>query len=158
MKFSKKALAAGVCVALSAAMVFAGGSSEAAASKDGKVTLKVLNYLDMTSANSADEITVLWEGFEKANPDIVLEREDLFNEPFHQKVEAYAAAGQLPDVIYAWPSGRSTTLHTKKLLKDLRPLLEKDGLVAKYNPLSLVPQGGGYLGELPNGLTQTHVL
>ena len=43
-------------------------------------------------------------------------------------------------------------------MKDLRPLLEKDGLVAKYNPLSLVPQGGGYLGELPNGLTQTHVL
>ena len=66
MKFSKKALAAGVCVALSAAMVFAGGSSEAAASKDGKVTLKVLNYLDMTSANSADEITVLWEGPEKS--------------------------------------------------------------------------------------------
>lgn len=158
MKLSKKVIVAAVVAVLASGLVFAGGGKEAKAAESGKVTLKVLNYLDMTSANSADELVTVWEAFEKANPDIIIEREDLFNEPFHQKVEAYAAAGQLPDVLYAWPSGRSSTLHSKKLLKDLRPLLEKDGLVSKYTEVSLANQYGGYLGELPNGVTQTHVL
>jgi raffinose/stachyose/melibiose transport system substrate-binding protein len=103
MKLSKKVLAVALFAVLAVGFTFA-----------EKVTLKVLNYYDMTSANAADELVVIWEAFEKANPDIQLEREDLFNEPFHQKVEAYAAAGQVPDVIYAWPSGRSSTLHSKK--------------------------------------------
>jgi raffinose/stachyose/melibiose transport system substrate-binding protein len=158
MKFSKKVLIAVLVTVLATGFVFAGGSKDANAAAGGKVTLKVLNYLDMTSANSADELTSVWAAFSKANPDIIVEREDLFNEPFHQKVEAYAAAGQLPDVLYAWPSGRSTTLHTKKLIKDLMPLLVKDNMVSQYKPLALAPQGAGYLGELPNGLTQTHVL
>ncbi|HKL86076.1 MAG TPA: extracellular solute-binding protein [Treponemataceae bacterium] len=157
MKISRKVLSAVLVAILATSMVFAGGSKQSSAD-EGKVKLTVLNYMDMTSANSADEVDAVWKAFEKANPDIQIEREDLFNEPFHQKTEAYAAAGQLPDVLYAWPSGRSTTLHTKKLLKDLEPLLEKDGLVKSFAPVALAPQGGGYLGELPSGLTQTHVL
>ena len=157
MKISRKVLSAVLVAILATSMVFAGGSKQSSAD-EGKVKLTVLNYMDMTSANSADEVDAVWKAFEKANPDIQIEREDLFNEPFHQKTEAYAAAGQLPDVLYAWPSGRSTTLHTKKLLKDLTPLLEKDGLVKSFAPVALAPQGGGYLGELPSGLTQTHVL
>jgi raffinose/stachyose/melibiose transport system substrate-binding protein len=147
MKLSKKVLTVALFAVLAVGFTFA-----------EKVTLKVLNYYDMTSANAADEITVLWDAFDKANPDIQVEREDLFNEPFHQKVEAYAAAGQVPDVIYAWPSGRSSTLHSKKLLKDLRPLLAKDKLTGSYKASALANQFGGYLGELPNGVTQTHVL
>jgi raffinose/stachyose/melibiose transport system substrate-binding protein len=147
MKLSKKVLAVALFAVLAVGFTFA-----------EKVTLKVLNYYDMTSANAADELVVIWEAFEKANPDIQLEREDLFNEPFHQKVEAYAAAGQVPDVIYAWPSGRSSTLHSKKLIKDLLPLVKKDKLESTYTKFALQPQFGGYLGELPNGTTQTHVL
>jgi raffinose/stachyose/melibiose transport system substrate-binding protein len=112
----------------------------------------------MTAASSADELTVVWEAFEKANPDIKIVREDLFNEPFHNKVEAYAAAGQLPDVLYAWPSGRSTTLHTQRLLKDLSPLIQKDGLASQFTPLSLDPsaQASGYIGILPRAITATN--
>ncbi len=157
MKLSKKIAMIAIAAVVAHGLAFAGGSKDSKAT-EGKVTLKVLNYLDMTSANSADEIKILWDAFSAANPDIIVEREDLFNEPFHQKVEAYAAAGQIPDVIYAWPSGRSTTLHTKNLLKDLTPFLQKDGLIGKYTAFSLKPQGGGYLGELPNGVTQTHVV
>jgi len=157
MKFTKKVAISTIAALMACGLAFAGGSKDGKAA-EGKVTLKVLNYLDMTSANSADEITAVWDAFSAANPDIIVEREDLFNDPFHQKVEAYAAAGQVPDVIYAWPSGRSTTLHTKNLLKDLKPLMDKDGITSSYSPLALVPQGGGYLGELPNGVTQTHVL
>jgi raffinose/stachyose/melibiose transport system substrate-binding protein len=126
----------------------------------GPVEIRVLNYLDLTSANSSDEITEVWDAFSKANPDIRIVREDLFNEPFHNKVEAYAAAGQLPDVVYAWPSGRSTTLHTQKLLKDLLPLIEKEGAayVNSFEPRALDPnaQGGGYVAILPRAITSSH--
>ena len=120
------------------------------------VTLKVLNYLDLTFAGADREVKDIWGAFEKANPNIKIEREDLYNEPFHQKTEAYIAAGQLPDVMYMWPSGRSSAIHTKHLVKDLRPLL---GAEAKnFSPAALVPQAGGYLGEIPMGVTATHVL
>ncbi|MDR2485079.1 MAG: extracellular solute-binding protein [Treponema sp.] len=119
--------------------------------------LRVLNYYDMTQAAAVEEPAVVWEVFEKANPDIKIIREDLFNDPFHNKVEAYAATGQLPDVMYAWPSGRSTTLHTKKLLKDLGPLTRKDGLATHYTATALNPssQASGYLGILPRAITST---
>ena len=94
---------------------------EAASSQ---IELTVLNYFDMSLPNAAAENTRVWEQFEKDNPDIKIIREDLFNEPFHYKTEAYAAAGQVPDVIQVWPSGRSTTLHTQHLLKDLAPFIE----------------------------------
>jgi raffinose/stachyose/melibiose transport system substrate-binding protein len=126
----------------------------------GALELRVLNYLDLTSANSSDEISQVWDAFSKANPDIKIIREDLFNEPFHNKVEAYAAAGQLPDVLYAWPSGRSTTLHTQRLLKDLLPLAlnDEDGLVNEFLPKALDPkaQGAGYMAILPRAVTSSH--
>ena len=148
----------GIAILLLAAVsLFALGGC-AKKQESGKVTLKVLNYLDMTSANSADEISQVWDAFARANPDIVIAREDLFNEPFHNKVEAYAAQGNLPDVVYAWPSGRSTTLHTRRLLKDLTPLIERDGLRAQYLPNALAPnkQGAGYVAMLPRAITSSH--
>ncbi len=136
---------------------FAQGTKEASAAA-GQVELTVLNYIDMSEPNSANEVAMIWDKFSAENPDIKVVREDLFNEPFHQKTEAYVASGQLPDVLYMWPSGRSTSLHTTKSVKDLMPFLEKDGLVTSYNPATLAPQFGGYLGELPNGITTTHML
>ena len=94
------------------AMVFAQGAAE----KSNKTQIRVLNYIDMSEPNSANEISQIWDKFTAEHPEIEVIREDLFNEPFHQKVEAYAAQGQLPDVVYAWPSGRSSTLHTEHLL------------------------------------------
>jgi raffinose/stachyose/melibiose transport system substrate-binding protein len=138
---------------IAAGSVFAGGNKQSS----GKIELRVLNYYDMTAAAAADEIPIVWEAFEKANPDIKIIREDLFNDPFHNKTEAYAAAGQLPDVMYAWPSGRSTTLHTRKLLKDLGPLVRKDNLASVFTASALDPssQASGYLGILPRAITTT---
>ena len=122
------------------------------------VTLRVLNYRDMTSPNAMEETSIVWDAFQAAHPNIKLEIQDEFNDPFHQQTEAYAAAGNLPDVLYAWPSGRSTTLHTNNLLKDLTPLVERDGLAEYYIPMTLDPtqQAGGYLGMIPSGVTATH--
>ncbi len=131
-----------------------GGGAGVAAEK--QVVLRVLNYLDATSPSAYREITEVWEAFEANNPDIKLEREDLFGEPYHQKTEAYAAAGQLPDVLYMWPGGRSSTLHTKRLVKDLSPFLGE--MRKEFSEAALVPQAGGYLAEIPIGVTATHVL
>ncbi len=159
MSMYKKAGAL-VCMALlGAALVFAGGSQQSGGqSGSDVVTLKVLNYLDASQANSEREINEIWGEFAKRYPNIKIEREDLFNEPFHQKTSAYIASGQLPDVMYMWPSGRSSELHAKKLVKDLTPFLKADGLLDKYIPAAVAPQFGGFLGELPNGVTFTHVL
>jgi raffinose/stachyose/melibiose transport system substrate-binding protein len=161
MKDFRKAasLVMSLLIVLGVQNVFGGGGQQAAGKTPaGVVELRVLNYLDMTSANSQGEVTQVWDAFSKANPDVRIIREDLFNEPFHQKVEAYAAAGQLPDVIYAWPSGRSTTLHTQHLLKDLTPLIQKDGLTSALLPGAVDPtaQGAGYVGILPRAITSSH--
>lgn len=143
-------------LALVAALVFAQGAKESSAS--GKTTIRVLNYIDMSEPNSANEIAQVWDKFAELHPEIEVIREDLFNEPFHQKVEAYAAQGNLPDVMYCWPSGRSATLHTEGLIKDLTPFLEKDGLTDDYSAVAIAPQLAGYLGELPNGITATSMM
>ena len=131
-----------------------GGSRET----PGKATLNVLNYMDLTSPNLINEVTFVWNGFLNENQDIAINREDLFNEPFHNKVEAYVASGNLPDVMYVWPSGRSTSLHQNRLLKDLTRLVQKDGLENIYLPAALDPanHGGGYLAMIPMALTSTH--
>ncbi|MDR1410879.1 MAG: extracellular solute-binding protein [Spirochaetaceae bacterium] len=155
MKITQKAIFLGLSalLALAAAGCKKGGQGSGSASD-----VRVLNYLDLTIANSAQEITDVWDKFSQNHPDIKVVREDLFNEPFHNKIEAYAAAGQLPDVVYAWPSGRSTTLHTQHLLKDLSPLIQKDGLDSLMVPGALDPnaQGAGYIAILPRAITSSH--
>jgi len=92
-----------------------------------KTTLKVLYYIDATQAGY-DVDQKIWADFQAANPDIDLQKEELFSEPFHQKFQAYVAAGTLPDVWYCWPSGRSEIVYDKHLAKDLSKLLGADYL------------------------------
>ena len=153
----KKVLAIMLIALAVCSMIFAQGLAETSTKSD-KVTLTVLNYIDMSEPNSANEIAMVWDVFALQHPEIQIIREDLFNEPFHQKVEAYAAQGNLPDVIYAWPSGRSSTLHTEHLLYDLETLLKRDGLYNNYAATCTAPQLGGYLAELPNGITATSMM
>jgi raffinose/stachyose/melibiose transport system substrate-binding protein len=123
-----------------------------------EVTLRVLNYYDMSSPYSAEDTRRIWDAFTRANPNITIVKEDLFNEPFYQKVDTAAETGELPDVIYAWPSGRSGALHAGGLLKDLAALAEKDELAAAYSPAALDPlaQSAGYLGIIPLSLASSH--
>ena len=73
-------------------------------------------------------------------------------------MEAFAASGKMPDVFYMWPGGKSTNIHTNNLAKDLRPFMEKDGILDDYMPLTVDPtqQAGGYVAEIPFGLTSTN--
>lgn len=152
---TKKLLVSLLVVLMAVSMVFAQGAKEEAG---GKTDLHVLYYIDMSEPNSANEIAMVWDKFAAENPDINVIREDLFNEPYHQKVEAYVASGQMPDVLYMWPGGRSTSVQTTHAVADLTPFLEKDGLLDDYAPAALAPQTAGYLAELPNGITSSHMM
>ena len=128
--------------------------------KSKQIVLTVLDYQDATAPNSFDDNKLVWDAFEKAHPNIKIEREALFNEPFHQKSAAYAASGKMPDVFYMWPSGRSSAIHTNRLAKDLTPLLKKDGLLDDYSAVCINPaeQAAGYVAEIPFGLTVTNAM
>ncbi|BAS26203.1 ABC transporter substrate-binding protein [Limnochorda pilosa] len=143
-------------LAVLVAVQWAGGALAQDQQGGEPIVLTVLNYLDATSPGAEREVEEVWNAFERNNPGIKIVREDLFLEPFHQKTEAYAAAGRLPDVIYMWPGGRSSTLHTQRLVKDLTPFV--DPMRDEFSEAALVPQAGGYLAELPIALTATHVL
>jgi raffinose/stachyose/melibiose transport system substrate-binding protein len=134
---------------------FAGGSKQ---TDGGGVTLRVLYYLEATAPNAIADANLWFDTFEKNNPGVKIERENLFSEPFHDKTRAYAAAGNLPDVLYVWPSGRSDYLHDQKLLKDLTPFINKDNLKGFYLPITMDPsqQQAGYMAMIPQGLTSSH--
>jgi len=113
----------------------------------------------MTDAKTAAIQKWTWDTFRANNPDITLVIENLYNEPFHNKTEVYAASGNLPDVLYVWQQGRSTSLHQKRLLKDLTPLIDRDRLRRFYNPAALdtKQQAFNYQAMIPLTIIATHV-
>jgi len=122
-----------------------------------KTTLKFLYYVDATQAGYAED-QAFWQKFKDANPDIDLQMEQLFSQAYHQKLSAYIAAGQVPDVVYMWPSSRdsSALLHDQKLVKDLKTVLPADFL-KNFTAAALDPnaQSSHQLSELPQSFTYT---
>lgn len=121
-----------------------------------RVVITVLNYMDLTAPGTERTIEEVWHEFSRQNPNIIVEREDLFLDAFHNKAEAYAAADKLPDVVLLYPGGRSTTLHRKSLMKDLRPLLGDDAQY--YHDYVTMPQAGGYMAMIPSTRTSSHAM
>jgi len=154
---SKMKIVSILLTVLMAVSVFAGGGRQSG-NTEGRVVLEVLNYTDLTVANTASDQRKIWGDFSAANPDVVVYKEDLFNEPFHNKVEAYVASGNIPDVMIVWPSGRSISLHSQGLLKDLTPLINRDGLRNNFLPVTWDASqiAGGRQTMIPQSLTASH--
>ncbi len=122
-----------------------------------KTTLNFLYYADATQAGYAEDME-FFEKFKTANPDIDLQMEILFSQAYHEKLGAYIAAGQVPDVMYMWPTSRDSSLllHDKKLVKDLRTVLSKEFLANFVAPaLDVKQQSSNQLSELPQSFTYT---
>ena len=136
-------------------LVFVSSISVCVFSQEKEVELTVLNYLDITSPEAkAWDATV--EAFNAKYPNITLKIENSFGEAYHQKLAALAAAGDLPDVMYLWPGGRSAEIYRNELTEDLYPFLGPDKY--KFVPAAVAPQWDGKLYELPIGITATHVM
>jgi raffinose/stachyose/melibiose transport system substrate-binding protein len=138
-----------------AGTLFAGGGSQASGDR---ITLRVLYYQEASAANAIEDADLWFNTFQRNNPNIIIERENLFNDPYHDKLRAYSAAGNVPDVFYAWPTTRMDYIFNAKQAKDLTSLINKDGLKSKYLPLTMDPsqQSAGILAVFPQGITTTH--
>jgi len=153
----KRILATIAVLVLLGGFSFAGGQSESRVSDDGTITLQVQHYLDLADNVSAGNFEVLVEAFHESNPDIQLEFDYLFNEPYHNKLQSSAIAGQLADVVFLWPGKRTGDVTGSGAIKDLRPWIEE--MDAEFAPAALAPQGpNGEIWELPEQVTATHVM
>ena len=157
-------------IILVAASVMAGGgkqadsgssSAPAGGAASEKITLRVLYYLEATAPNAVSDANNWVAEFERQNPDVRIERENLFDEPYHDKLRAYTAAGDLPDVMFAWPTTRMDYAYTpKRVFKDLLPFMNRDNLKNAYAPFTFDPtqQPGGFVDVFTQGITTCHVL
>ena len=123
--------------------------------------LRLLYYGDATQAGYQEDIDLFIDQFKADNPDIDLQVEILFSQPYHQKLGAYIASGQIPDVVYMWPGNRDSSmlLHRLGLVRDLRPLLGTEFLKL-FSPaaLNVKMQASRKLAELPQSNTYTTTL
>lgn len=122
----------------------------------GANTITMFALIDVT-APEGKVFKKSLEMFKKKYPGINLEAEYAYGEPFHQKIAAMAASGDLPDVIYMWPGGRSSNLMKNGLVQDLYPFLKKDPIRKRLFASAKQPQRDGKLYELPHAITSTHV-
>jgi raffinose/stachyose/melibiose transport system substrate-binding protein len=129
----------------------------AGASAADKTVLKFLYYADASAASYSSDMAA-FDKFKADNPNIDLQMEILNNQPYHQKLGAYIAAGQVPDVVFLWPTSRdsSALLHDQKLLKDLRTVFPAD-FFKNFSPLAIDPnqQSSHQLSSLPQTFTYT---
>ena len=125
-----------------------------------QTTLNFLWYIDATTAGYSTDVQI-WQKFKDTNPDINLNQEILFSNAYHDKLTAYIAAGQMPDVFYLWPSMKdsSAIVQSKKLAKDLKVLLGAD-FISQFAPTAVDPnqQSSKMLLELPQSFTFCSVM
>jgi raffinose/stachyose/melibiose transport system substrate-binding protein len=125
-----------------------------------QTTLNFLWYQDATNAGYPTDVAI-WKKFKADNPDINLNQEILFSNAYHDKLTAYVAAGQMPDVFYLWPSLKdsSAIIQQKKLAKDLKVLLG-DSFLSQFGAAAVDPaqQASKTLLELPQSFTFTSVM
>jgi len=121
----------------SALLAFAFATALVAVAKP--VTLSV--YMQHDQANpQAAYWPVTLEAFAKQYPDIKLEFEYVAGEEFHQKFQAMAASGEIPDLFTCYAGARSGYVLDRGMVKDLRPYLT-DSFKKQYNPAIWQPQG-----------------
>ncbi len=169
---NKKILMAMVVLFLSAILVACGGDDESSSitsqgssdsgktttkgsgeeSKSSPVVLKVMGYADNSTTEGAN-----WgesvEAFKELYPDVILEIETLYDEPYHQKATARVQSGDIPHVAYMWPGSRSS--YFDPVETDIRPYINTDD----YAPAAMTPQGpNGELYMIPIGVTNTSVM
>ncbi len=155
---NKKALLA-IMVLFIVALIFACGGKDSASTDNGgmdkadePVVLKVMGYADNATGERVSWENALVE-FQAMYPNVKLEVETLFDEPFHQKATARVQSGDVPHVAYMWPGSRSA--YFKPVNADIRPYIDQN----LYLPAAMTSQGpNGELYMLPYGVTSTSVL
>lgn len=153
----KKVLIVFMVAFIATGALFAGGSGGSSSGGDDSVTLSLYYYHDLTDPIADGQRQEILDTWMEKYPNIELEIENQFNEPFHQKLQAMAVSKQLPEVLYLWPGKRTGYVTGAGLAKDLRPWLGNKS--SEFAPAAMTPQGpNGEMWELPQQVTATHVV
>jgi raffinose/stachyose/melibiose transport system substrate-binding protein len=113
-----------------------------------KVVVKTMAYGDNSNPEGVNWLRIV-AAFEKANPDIDIDFELLYDEAYHQKVVARLAAGDIPHLAYMGADARwGKPWKEAGQQFDHKPFLD-----AKYYELKLIPPMGpkGEIWEIPLG-------
>lgn len=141
----KKALV--VLLALVALVAFAYAGTQPKVT--GKVVVKTMAYGDNSNAEGVNWVRIV-DAFQKANPNITIDYEMLYDEAYHQKVVARIASGDYPDLAYMGADARwGKQWADAKLQYDHKAILAK----SKQFDLNLIPAMGpnGEIWEVPLG-------
>lgn len=155
----RRILMAAVAVLLvaSTALFFSCGPREEAAEEDETITLTMFEYQNVTDESEVAVWDTLLERFKELHPNVEFEIDPLFDEAYHNKLQAMAVAQQLPDIMFLWPGKRTGAVTGSGMIKDLSPWLE--GKEDQFAPTAMQPQGpNGEMWELPEQVTATHVM
>lgn len=143
-----------VCLLLAAqTTVRAGGQRET----DDRVVLTT--YIQKDPANPQFEgHNAVMEAFSAANPNITFRHEYATGEAFHQKFQAMAASGNMPDLFTTYVGKRTAYITETGLVLDLRPYLDSEFL-SGFSPNVWEPQGpDGEIFTVPPSMAVTHVM
>jgi raffinose/stachyose/melibiose transport system substrate-binding protein len=113
-----------------------------------KIVIKAMAYGDNSNQEGQNWVRLV-EAFAKANPNIDLQYEMLYDEAYHQKVTARLAAGDVPDLAYMGADARWGAPWKEAAQQvDMKPYIN-----AKYYDMSLIPAMGdnGEIFEIPLG-------
>jgi raffinose/stachyose/melibiose transport system substrate-binding protein len=139
----KKALVILVALALVSTLAFAGTQKGG-----GTVVVKTMAYGDNANPEGQNWVRIV-DAFQKANPNIKIEYEMLYDEAYHNKVTARLASGDVPHLAYMGGDVRwGKAWEEAKQQFDHKPYMDKN-----YYDLSLIPAMGpkGEIWEIPLG-------
>ncbi|MFP4484230.1 MAG: ABC transporter substrate-binding protein [Spirochaetota bacterium] len=141
--------------------VFAGGQGEEEGGDEGTadetITLTMFEYQNVTDEAEVAVWDTLLERFKELHPNVEFEIDALFDEAYHNKLQAMAVAEELPDIMFLWPGKRTGAVTGSGQIKDLRPWLEAH--MDEFSPTAVAAQGpNGEIWELPEQVTATHVM
>lgn len=146
----KKALLSLLTVAVIISSLFLTGcqkKAEAAAEPE-KVVVKTMAYGDNSNAEGVSWVRIV-DSFHEANPNITLDYELLYDEAYHQKVQARLASGDIPHLAYMGADARwGAPWKEAGQQFDHRDIIDKNMF-----DVSLIPSMGpnGEIFEIPLG-------
>ncbi len=142
----KKALVILIALLLISGAAFAKGSKDSGSS--GPVTLNVLAYGDNANNEGISWVRIV-EAFQAENPDIKIDYEMLYDEAYHNKVQARLASGDIPDLAYTGADARWAKPWADAGLQ----YDHRDSIDANFFDLSVIPPMGvnGEIYEIPLG-------
>ncbi len=119
--------------------------------------LTMYTYLDKSDRALSEDWDVMLDAFEKENPNIGLEIEYGYGNPYESRLEVLASTDKLPDILSIWPDRKSASITGTGKVKDLRGFLS--GREKDFDQRAIAAQGpAGEIWVLPGRVYVSHLM